>query len=242
MLTLYNTNHSTCSQKTRIALQEKNLEFKDHQISLRDLEQFSDWYMKLNPNGVVPTLVHDDKVIIESTVIGEYVDDAFGGPRLTPDDPYQRARMRVWRQYIDEVPTVAVRVPSFNLYLLPKFLAVNENWLDTRKDKTPLRKAVLRRMNKNGFPKEEMDDARDKLRQTVERMSKSLESGPWLAGEQFTLADINMTPNLVRLEDLGLHSIWAGLPRVTDWYARIQARPSFAKAYYEGSRIVMPKN
>lgn len=241
MLTLYNTNHSTCSQKARLALQEKGLDFKDHQISLRDLEQFSDWYMKLNPNGVVPTLQHDDKVIIESTVIGEYVDEAFGGTKLTPEDAYQRARMRVWRQYIDEVPTVAVRVPSFNLYLLPKFLAVNENWLDTRKDKTPLRKSILRRMDRNGFPKEEMDDARDKLRQTVERMSESLKTGPWLAGEQFTLADIYMTPNLVRLEDLGLTDIWADQPRVKDWYARIQARPSFAKAYYEGSRIAMPK-
>ena len=242
MLTLYNTSHSTCSQKARLTLAEKNLDFKDHQISLRDLEQFSDWYMKLNPNGVVPTLVHDDTVVIESTVIGEYLDDAFPGARLTPDDPRLRARMRVWRQYIDEVPTVAVRVPSFNLYLLPKFLANNANWLDTRKEKTPLRKAVLRRMDRNGFPQEEVDDARDKLRQTVERMSQALEQGPWLAGGQFSLADIFMTPNIVRLDDLRMGHLWADRPRVADWYERIKARPSFAKAYYEGSRLQMPQN
>lgn len=241
MLTLYNTSHSTCSQKARLTLAEKGLAFKDHEISLRDLEQFSDWYMKLNPNGVVPTLVHDDTVVIESTVIGEYLDEVFPGAKLTPDDPKLRARMRIWRQYIDEVPTVAVRVPSFNLYLLPKFLANNANWLDTRKERTPLRKAVLRRMDNNGFPKEDMDDARDKLRQTVERMSQALETGPWLAGDEFTLADIFMTPNIVRLDDLGLADIWADLPRVADWYARVRARPSFSNAYYEGSRLTMPK-
>ena len=237
MLTLYNTSHSTCSQKARITLAEKGLAFTDHQISLRNLEQFQDWYMKLNPNGVVPTLMHDDNVIIESTVIGEYLDEVFPGPSLTPDDPMERARMRVWRQYIDEVPTVAVRVPSFNLYLLPKFLAANKDWSETRKEKTPLRKSVLRRMGPNGFPQEDFDDARDKLRQTVERMDLSLAKGPWLAGSTFTLADINMIPNLVRMEDLQLSHWWDDLPRVKDWYARVQARPSFAKAYYEGARI-----
>jgi glutathione S-transferase len=240
MLKLYNTSHSTCSQKARITLAEKGLAFDDHQISLKDLEQFQDWYLKLNPNGVVPTLLHDDHVIIESTVIGEYLDEVFPGPKLTPDQPFQRARMRVWRQYIDEVPTVAVRVPSFNLYLLPKFLAGNKDWTKIRREKTPLRKSVLRRMGPNGFPQEDMDDARDKLRQTVERMEQSLANGPWLAGDSFSLADINMIPNLVRIDDLKMSSLWSDLPRVADWYARVQDRSSFAKAYYEGARLHMP--
>lgn len=237
MITLYNTGHSTCSQKVRITLAEKGVEFDDRQISLKDNEQLQGWYLKLNPNGVVPTLVHDSRVVIDSTVIGEYADEVFPGPRLTPEDPYQRARMRIWRQYIDEVPTVAIRVPSFNLYLLPKFIAAKKDWAAQRQDQSPLRKAVLRRLGQNGFPKEDMDDALAKLRQTIERMSASLAEGPWLAGDEFTLADANMIPNIVRLFDLELTHMWSDLPRVADWYERVQARPSFAKAYYDGSRL-----
>lgn len=237
MLTLYNTGHSTCSQKVRLALAEKGVAFEDHQISLRDNEQLEPWYLKLNPNGVVPTLVHDDRVVIDSTVIGEYADDVFEGPALTPADPYERARMRMWRQYIDEVPTPAVRVPSFNLYLYPKFKAAKQDWAEQRAKQSPLRKAFVSRLGPDGFPQEDVDAAMAKLRQTLERMSESLADGPWLAGGQYTLADANVTPTVVRLDDLRLASLWDDLPRVADWYERIRQRPSFDAAYYEGARI-----
>ena len=63
---------------------------------------------------------------------------------------------------------------------------------------------------------------------------------PWLIGEQFTLADISVMPTIVRMEDLGLAKMWSDLPRVTDWYKRLQARPTFATTYYEGTRALGP--
>ena len=68
-------------------------------------------------------------------------------------------------------------------------------------------------------------------------MQRSLADGPWLIGEELTLADISLVPTVVRMEDIGLAHMWSDLPRVTDWYRRIQARASFAIAYYEGSRV-----
>ena len=80
MLTLYHGRTSVCSLKVRLALAEKGVDFESRLLTLRG-DQYDPAYMKLNPNGVVPTLVHDDKVVIESTVIMHYVDECFPGRR-----------------------------------------------------------------------------------------------------------------------------------------------------------------
>ena len=236
MLELYNTSVSTCSQKVRLALAEKSLDFTDRQVSLKDNEQLSDWYLKLNPNGVVPTLVHDGRPVIDSSVINEYLEDMFPDAPLLPRDPWLRARARAWRQYVDEVPTHAIRIPSFNAFIVPQW-GKDKQWAAMRQKKAPLRKALYRRLGPEGYPREDLDEAMEKLRQTVERMEASLKEGPWLAGAAFSLADISMTPNIVRLHDLERADLWKDLPRVTDWFERIQKRRSFAKAYYPGSRM-----
>jgi glutathione S-transferase len=66
-------------------------------------------YLKLNPNGVVPTLVHDGAPIIDSSVICEYLDEVFPQRSTTPPDAFGRAQMRAWQRYIEEVPTPATR-------------------------------------------------------------------------------------------------------------------------------------
>jgi glutathione S-transferase len=236
MLELYNTSVSTCSQKVRLALAEKGLEFVDRQVSLKDNEQLSDWYLALNPNGVVPTLVHDGKPVIDSSVINEYLDEVFPQTPLSPSDAHERARMRAWRQYVDEVPTHAIRIPSFNAFIVPQW-GKDQRWAETRLAKSPLRKSLYRRLGPAGYPKEDVDDAIEKLRQSVERMDASLKDGAWLVGGQFTLADIGMIPNIVRLADLGLAELWRAFPRVGEWFERVQQRPSFDRAYYAGSRM-----
>lgn len=104
----------------------------------------------------------------------------------------------------------------------------------------PLRKHFYRRMGRDGFPKEDVDAALDMLRLTVERMQSSLEQFEWLAHDQFTLADVSMMPNIVRMDDLGLAHLWSDLPLVADWYESIQARPAFAKTYAANSREIHP--
>jgi glutathione S-transferase len=95
-------------------------------------------------------------------------------------------------------------------------------------------------MGRTGFPKEDIDAALEMLRATLLRMEKDLGSTKWLANDMFTLADIGIMPSVVRMEDLGLSYLWSDLPKVQDWYRRLQERPTFAKTYHEGSRQIHP--
>ena len=101
MLELYHSVNSVCAQKVRVALAEKGLEYREHLMTLRG-DQFDEKYMKLNPNAVVPTLVHDGRPVIESSVILYYLDEAFPEPALMPRDPHERALVRQYNKLVDE--------------------------------------------------------------------------------------------------------------------------------------------
>src|SRR3546814_9762074 len=101
IIELYHNDLSSCAQKVRIALYEKQLPWKSHHLNLRKGDQFKPEYMKLNPNGVVPTLVHGDRVVIESNVILEYIEDTFPEPSLSPSDPADLEAMRLWLRRLD---------------------------------------------------------------------------------------------------------------------------------------------
>jgi glutathione S-transferase len=241
-LVLYNAPPSTCSQKVRLALAEKSLPWHDRRVDLRANEHLEDWYLALNPNAVVPTLLHDGRIILDSSVINEYLDEVFPQVPLVPADPYERARMRAWKQYIDEVPTPAIRVPSFNAFVLKNWSQLSDREFERAVETRTVRKHFYRKMEgRGGFGKADMDEALEQLREALERMEKALADGPWMVGEQLTIADLALVPTVVRLDDLKLERLWNGLPRVAGWYARIQKRPSFAKTYYAGSRPVIPE-
>ena len=102
MLILYDFGNSVCCQKVRITLVEKGLTWEARQVDLFKTEQYDPEYLKLNPKGVVPTLVHDGTPVIKSTLICEYIDETFPGPPLIPKEPAERARMRLWSKFVDE--------------------------------------------------------------------------------------------------------------------------------------------
>jgi glutathione S-transferase len=240
LIELYNAPVSTCSQKVRMALWEKQLPWQDRVIVFQKNDHLSDWYLAINPNGVVPALVHDGRAVIDSSVINEYLEDVFPERPLRPRGAIEVAHMRAWRQFIDEVPTVAIRYPSFNAAFVHSWAAMSDEEYRTFVERRPLRKHFYRRMGRNGFPKEDVDAALEMLRMTLERMQSSLEKTEWLANDGFTLADISVMPTIVRMDDLGLMHLWADLPMVADWYARIQQRPAFAKTYAAGTRDIHP--
>ena len=87
MIILYDFGNSVCCQKVRITLREKGQNWQAIRVDLFRSEQYDPSYLKLNPKGVVPTLVHDGKAVIESTLICEYLDETFPQPPLVPSDP-----------------------------------------------------------------------------------------------------------------------------------------------------------
>ncbi|HCP01154.1 MAG: glutathione S-transferase [Alphaproteobacteria bacterium] len=241
-LELYHSDHSTCSQKVRICLAEKGLDWDSHVLHFSSGDHLTPEYLKLNPNGVVPTLVHNGEPVIESSVIVEYLDEIYPEPSLSPTDPLLRARLRSWMRYMEEVPTPAVRVPSFNKVFRPlRYENATPEDFEARIEKMPLRKAFYRRMGQvDGFSEEEMDNAIAQIRQTCERIDLAVHEigGPWVLGSQYTLIDVTLTPLIQRMADLGYSHIWkSDFPTVVAWFERIKSRPSFDKAFYANTNV-----
>src|SRR3546814_798414 len=184
--------------------------------------------------------VDGEHAIVEASVICEYLDERDPEPSRTPDDIVERARMRAWMHYIEEVAVPAIRVPSFNRAFLYRYDGLDQERFEKEQlEVRKVRKELFQRMGKpTGFSRRDVDIALGQLADTCARMDQALEHGPWLMGAQFTLADVLVIPSIDRMADLGLAHIWEGrYPRVGEWYARFQERPSFQATFYPGTRV-----
>src|SRR5262245_14198046 len=221
-LVLYHSLYSTCSHKVRLALAEKGIEYVAREISFAREEQLTPEYLELNPNGVVPTLVHDGEAVTDSSCIMEYLDEVFPEPPLSPPTALGRARLRAWLRYLEEVPTAAARVPSFQRVFLPVLRHVRTaDQFDQSTARRPIRKGFYQRMNSGrGFTDEEVRISKEQLQQTVDRIDHALARSSWIVGESFTLVECCVTPLVDRMDDLGMHSLWAERPRFVDWFER----------------------
>ncbi len=236
--TLYNAPQSTCSQRVRFVFNGKKIPFDEVKLNLLAGDQLKPEYLKLNPNGVVPTLDHDGSIVIDSTVITEYLDEVAPEVSFTPESAVERARMRALMHFIDEMPAAAVRVPTFNLAFLPSFQKMSREAFVAFAESKPLRREFMLAMGQSGFPLAEMDAALARLRRTYERMDAEIEKsgGPWLLGKNISLADVAVMPALVRMDDLGLPG-WLDLPRIVTWFDNIRAQQAFKPTYYPGSLL-----
>ena len=237
---LYNAPQSTCSQRVRFVLNAKKLPFEEVKLDLLAGDQLKPDYLALNPNGVVPTLLHDGAPVIDSSVIIEYLDEVEPeGENFTPEDPVERAAMRALMRFIDEMPAAAVRVPTFNLAFLPRFAAMSEEEFVAFAESKPLRKEFMLKMGRKGFPEKDMNEALDRLRRTLLRMEAAIRAngGPWLQGKRPTLADVAVMPAIVRMADLGLDTLWKEKPLIARWFDAIRAHPAFKPTYYFGSLL-----
>src|SRR5665213_478479 len=235
---LYNAPQSTCSQRVRFVFNGKKLPFDEVKLNLLEGDQLKPEYLKLNPNGVVPTLDHDGDIVIDSTVITEYLDEVAPQASFTPESPVERAHMRALMHFIDEMPAAAVRVPTFNLAFLPSYQKMSREAFVAMAESKPLRREFMTAMGQTGFPQAEMDAALARLRCTYERMDAQIEKsgGPWLLGKNISLADVAVMPALVRMHDLNLPG-WHDLPRIVTWFDNIRAHPAFVPTYYPGSLL-----
>lgn len=236
MLELLNNPISTCSQKVRLTLHEKGLPFSDTKIDFRQKEHLTPEYLKLNPDGVVPTLLHDGHPILDSSVIMEYLDEVFPDTPLSPADPYDRAKMRKWLRFIEEVPTVAIRIPSFNMAFMRHRKDLSDDDLTKDTDARTLRRTFYQEMGRNGFSDARLNESLTRLTETVTRMNGALATNEWLCGP-LSLADFCVVPTIDRMRDLGLDYLWDGLPDFARWWNAMQARPAYQATYYEGTRV-----
>src|SRR5262245_42298395 len=231
MLTLYDFGNSVCCQKVRITMRAKGLAWESVKVDLFKAEQYDPKYLKLNPKGIVPTLVHDGKPIIESTLICEYLDDAFPQPRLIPQDPWQRTRMRLWSKMVDEGLFEGVTEISFSAMFRERMRNMPEELRNARFRNIgdPRRRDRFRSTYELGVRSPFVLHAIAAYERAFKLLEETLaESGPWIVGDRPTLADINLMPFAARLDYLGLLDLWTdGRPRVQAWWALAREWPSF---------------
>jgi glutathione S-transferase len=225
LLELYDNGNSVCAQKVRVALAEKGLEWKRHDLTLRG-DQFNPQYMKLNPNGVVPTLVHEGHVITESSVILYYLDEAFPAPCLLPREPLERVKVRMVNKLIDEYVHNACVILTFGTAFRPWFAGLTAEEIDQRLAKSPLKKRseYKRDVALHGLESKFAAEAFESYGRLLDLIDQA--QGGWLAGDGFSLADIAAVPYVLRLDLLRMAKLWDRRPGVAAWYKRVLSRPS----------------
>ena len=228
-ITLYTHPMSPCSQKVRIILAEKHLDWEKVDVNLPEKENLNPEYLKLNPLGVVPTLVHEGKPVIESSIISEYLEDAFPEPSLRPRDPHQIADMRFWMKHIDIKVHPSCGALQWPLVMADKLRAMSEAEQDAMIDKVveKPRRERQRRLLKMGYDAPDIIDAIGVYEKTIADMEKTLANQAWLASAEFSLADAGMAPYFQTLQQFGWRQWFENRAHVADWYDRCVARPSY---------------
>ena len=230
MLELYHNDMSVCSQKVRLTLHEKGLEPVEHHFNLRQSDQFDADYLKLNPNGVVPTLVVDGRPVIESTLICEYLDETHPEPPLRPDDLIERAAMRRFANFPDQGLHAACGAISSAIAFRPQYLALSKDELAANLAATPdlARRERKRATIEHGMAAPAAVEAVNFYDRTLSKIETRLDGRDWLAGAAYSLAEANLTPYIVRLDHLQLAWMWDKRPRIASWYERILGRRNFS--------------
>lgn len=231
-LTLYHGRTSVCAIKARLVLEEKALAWESELLDLQRGDQHKPEYLKLNPNAVVPTLVHDGRVLIESTLIIEYLDEAFGEPPLMPPDPYRRAQTRLWMKKIDDSLHAAASAVTFAAAFRRHFLKLSPDELSARLARIPdpAYRERQRLSIQQGLQAPHVVPALRQFDRYFGEMDKALSDHEWLAGQMYSLADAAATPYVNRAAMLGMEALWARRPKLQQWHEQIVARPSFEHA------------
>jgi glutathione S-transferase len=235
MLTLYSFGPGANSLKPLLALYEKGVPFEGVRLNPARFEHHEDWFKAINPRGQVPALDHDGKIVTESTVICEYLEDVFpdAGTSLRPDDPFERANMRVWTKWVDEYFCWCVSTIGWERMIKHMARQLTDEQFEAQVKKIPVPEQQTKWRNaRNGFPQDVLDEEMRKIAVSVKRLEARLKDHEWLIDSGYSLADIcnfaiangmqNGYPELVNEADT---------PGLIAWIKRINERPA-AKAMF----------
>ncbi len=242
MLQLYYASESLCSQKVKLVLAEKHLEWEGHLLNLLTFENLNPNYIALNPKGVVPTLVHDGRVIIDSIRIIEYLDETFPRPRLTPTTPDLQELMQRWMLLQNQFPMREVMYGNYQglegwilrrsvqvkQKLLPQLMQAHPEFLASYEAK--LKDVKL--WSSTIQDRQAIASINRKIEPMLTQLEAQLIQTEWLCGTAYSLADVVWTAVLNRLEELKFGALWAdsARPALAAYFQRLKARPNFKVA------------
>jgi glutathione S-transferase len=229
MLELYHAEPGANSMKCLHCLKEKGLDFVSHYVDLLRFEQHTPEFIRINPNGQVPVLVHDGAIITESTVINEYLDEVFPAVPLRPTDPVERARMRIFSKFVDEYFCPALSMWGWHILVRRVAQRLAKDELEQILGRIPLKEQRDKWATVAGesFTAGQLEDSKRKVAVSIDKLEKILERSPWIAGVSYSLADINAYPMVSGVRRIFPEILNEKLaPRSWAWLARIEARPA----------------
>ena len=232
-LILYDHAASPCARRVRIALLEKGLRWRSRPIDLEHMEQKSPWYLALNPNGIVPTLQHGERVVWESNVITEYLDAVFPDPPLYPADPWERAQAKMWQAFELEMAK-EFRPLLYHRLMGPMKRSVSrdEALAQARSHTTDPAHLEWTARVYDGQVVSEAEAARlsallyGRLRTLDERLA----GREFLVGRAFSIADVSVLPRVAMYPWIGLPIDATAYPHVAAWLGRLDGRRSFVES------------
>jgi glutathione S-transferase len=236
MMILHHGWRSSASRRVRLCLGEKGLSYDGHVVDMTKMEHQSPEYLKINPLGVIPTLIHDGRPLHESGTICEYLDETYPDPPLRPDSAYERAMMRNWIRHIDGLIHNLI-IFNWRHHLQKTAQQWSDKELAERLRNIPSRERQESwlRVARKPYTEEERGVARAKLVQLLDKMEEALNPAGWLVGKAYSIADIAAVPFVKRIsEEIAPDEVTAQKhPRATEWWAKIQARPAFTRAKFD---------
>jgi len=229
-LHLYHAGWSNCSMRVRMTLAEKGLPWTSHHLDTRKGEHITSEYFGIHPNGLVPALVHDGDVWIESSDIIRYLDDVFPEPRLTPRSDIGREQLSAWIELASEIHVDAVKTYIYGATQQTRRRKTAAELRRYRKLQTndELLAFHTRTASEEGITAEERRSAEQLLHTAFSRLGAQLSTQRWLAGDDFSLADIVWVPLHYTLERAGFS--FDRHTNVKNWARAIATRPSFQTA------------
>jgi glutathione S-transferase len=231
MLKLYHAEPLANSLKSLIPLKEKGLAFESRYVDLHKFEQHEPWFVAINPEGQVPVLDHDGTIITHTTVINEYLEDAFpNAPPLRPADPVGKARMRFWNKFVDEHVMNYVSMHGWHRMVGIIARSIEGGEFEKLVARIPLYEQREKwKTARSGFSPADLANATRKIEVSIDKVEQQLSRSAYLAGDQFTLADINF----FAMCGVGLQRMFPEMkvgPRLVDWLGRVRARPGVQAA------------
>jgi glutathione S-transferase len=221
------------SLKSMIPLIEKGLPYESRYVDLHEFEQHSDWFVAINPEGQVPVLDHDGVIVTHTTVINEYLEDAFPDTALRPRDPVGAARMRYRNKFVDEHVMNHVSMHGWHRMIGIIARNIESGEFDRLMERIPLPDQRRKwRTARSGFSEVELANATEKIIYAVDKVERQLAQTAWLAGDAYTLADINFYSHCGMMVERMFPELDIGrrCPRLVAWREKMTARPAVARA------------
>jgi GST-like protein len=235
-LHLYHTGRSNCSGRVRLLILEKRLPWVSHHVDLYTKENVSEEYFGINPKGVVPTLVYDGEVVVESNDILLYLEEKFPTPSFTPAGAAEREDMKRWLQLSGDIHIPGIKTFAYakvNAALVEKTAEEVALYRKLQKDPAMLAFHAKHDPGKS-FSDEDVNSATALLSDALSDMDARIAKTGWIVGRDYSLADISWAPTYTTLKRAGFPL--EDYPHVVDWFNRIIPREAAQRALVDWGR------